>query len=103
MFNQTYADSQGGEETEDQYAAEESDRVELAIKLNYESSEYECAVCGNGRVSAEGPELFLADTWDLVCDECGRQHAPLLAALMDLGGAADGYSAVRAAPSPEDA
>lgn len=102
MFNHTHIDSRGDEDPEGESAAEVSDRVELAIKLNYESSEYECAVCGDERVSAVGPELFLADTWDLVCDECGRKHAPLLAALIDLGGAADGYAAVRAVHSPED-
>ena len=74
---------------------EESEQVQLAIKLNEESSEYECAICGDKRLSAKGPELFLADTWDLVCDECGRRYAPLLTALIDLGGAAEGYVAVQ--------
>lgn len=95
MIDWTGADSQGVENSEDEYGAEESEVVELAIKLNEESSEYECAVCGAKRISAEGPELFLADTWDIVCDACGRDHAPLLAALIDLGGAAEGYAAVR--------
>jgi hypothetical protein len=46
--------------------------------------------------------LFLADTWDLVCDECGRKHAPLLAALLDLAGAAEGYVAVMDSTQPDD-
>lgn len=92
MLNHTNIDPQDGEEPE---KAEESEQVQLAIKLNDKSSEYECAVCGDERISAEGPELFLADTWDLVCDECGRQYAPLLMALIDLSGAAEGYVTVR--------
>jgi hypothetical protein len=98
MLNQTNVDPWGDEEPRDEYAEEEAGRVELAIKLNEESSEYECAVCGDKRVSAGGPGLFLADTWDPVCDECGREHAPLLAALIDLGAAAEGYAALTEAP-----
>ena len=95
MIDWTGADSRDVEDPGDEYGAEEPEVVELAIKLNEESSEYECAVCGAKRTSAAGPELFLADTWDIVCDACGRDHAPLLAALIDLGGAAEGYAAVR--------
>lgn len=76
-------------------AMEDSDEVELAIKLNDESYQYECALCGDERTSAKGPELFLADSWDLVCDECGRKYAPLLAAMIDLSAAAEGYVATR--------
>lgn len=71
--------------------------IHLAIKINESSSEYVCAVCGDERISASGLELFLADTWDLVCAECGREHAPLLVALLDLGGAAEGFTATRLA------
>ena len=95
MLNYTNIGSRSDEEPGDEEEAEEPEQVELAIKLNEESSEYECAVCGDERISAEGPELFLADTWDLVCDECGRKYAPLLMALIDLGGAAEGYVTVR--------
>jgi len=73
--------------------------VHLAIKINESSSEYVCAVCGDERISASGLELFLADTWDVVCAECGREHAPLLVALLDLGGAAEGFTATRLAVS----
>ena len=102
MLNHTNIDSQSGEEPYDEDAAGESEQVQLAIKLNDESSGYECAVCGDERTSAEGPELFLADTWDLVCDECGRKYAPLLMALIDLGGAAEGYVTVRDATPLKD-
>ena len=102
MFDYTNADAQTAEEPEDDETVAESDQVELAIKLNEESSAYECAVCGDARTSAQGAELFLADTWDLVCDECGRKYAPLLMALIDLGAAAEGYATVREAIPPQD-
>ena len=95
MFDYTNADTQTDEEPEDELAAGESEQVELAIKLNPESSAYECALCEDARTSAQGPELFLADSWDLVCDECGRKYAPLLMALIDLGAAAEGYVTMR--------
>lgn len=97
MLNQTNYDPLSDEE-----AMDESEEIELAIKINDESADYECALCGDARVSAKGPELFLADSWDLVCDECGRKYAPLLAALIDLSGAAEGYVTVRDAIPPED-
>lgn len=90
MFNNPSTDPQ--DEVEE---LEETDEVHLAIKLNDESYQYECALCGDERVSAKGPELFLADSWDVVCDECGRKYAPLLAAMIDLGAAAEGYVATR--------
>ena len=76
--------------------------IHLAIKINESSSEYVCAVCGDERISASGLELFLADTWDIVCAECGREHAPLLVALLDLGGAAEGFTATRLAVAGSD-
>jgi hypothetical protein len=102
MFDYQNADAQNDEEPEDDQATEESDQFELAIKLNEESSAFECAVCGDARTSAQGPELFLADTWDLVCDECGRKYAPLLMAMIDLGAAAEGYVAVRETIPPQN-
>ena len=86
----------------DSEAIGDPDDVELAIKLNAESSTYECAICGDDRRSAVGPELFLSDTWDLVCDECGRKYAPALMALLDLGAAAEGYVTVRDAVPQSD-
>lgn len=103
MLDYTNADAPGDEEPGVDETVGESDQVELAIKLNEESSAYECALCGDARTSAQGPELFLADTWDLVCDECGRKYAPLLMALIDLGAAAEGYVTIRETiPQPDD-
>lgn len=92
MFDFNNAEAPGDHDPE---PGTEAEQVELAIKVNDESSAYECALCGDARTSAAGAELFLADSWDLVCDECGRKHAPLLMALIDLGAAAEGYAAVR--------
>jgi len=106
MFDYTNTAQETDQETDEQPEdgeAEESDQIDLAIKLNPESSAYECAVCEDARTSAQGPELFLADSWDLVCDECGRKYAPLLMALIDLGAAAEGYVTVRdTIPSTEE-
>ena len=102
MFDYAKADVENEEELEDDEAALESDRIDLAIKLNEDSATYECAVCGDTRASVEGPELFLADSWDLVCDECGRKYAPQLMALMDLGAAAEGYVVARDAAAPAE-
>jgi hypothetical protein len=74
---------------------EEAGGVDLAIKLNDAAGAYECALCGDERQSAVGPELYFADTWEMVCHDCAREHAPVLVALIDLGGAAEGYVAVR--------
>lgn len=90
MFDHSNTDPQGAEQ-----ALEETDEVQLAIKLNDEAYQYECALCGDERTCIVGPELFLADSWDVVCDECGRKYAPQLMALLDLGGAAEGYVAIR--------
>ena len=81
---------------------EAANGLQLAIKINESSSEYVCAVCGDERISASGLELFMADTWDIVCAECGREHAPLLVALLDLGGAAEGFTATRMAVSESE-
>ena len=39
-----------------------------------------CAICGDLTFSWEWDlQLFLAETGELVCDECGDQHSPALA------------------------
>lgn len=43
-----------------------------------------CALCGESVEADEGPQLFVADSLEIVCRDCGRQHAPPLAALLDL-------------------
>ncbi len=49
----------------------------LAIKLNNSLSNDPCALCG-ARTDPSGVDLFLEDSWSLVCDACGDLHAPEL-------------------------
>ncbi len=98
-MNDNWDSSTADEVTEE---TETTEDVYLAIKMNEESSSYVCALCGDSRVSSVGPELFLADSWDLICDECGRKYAPTLMALIDLGGAAEGYITTRDAAPPSE-
>jgi hypothetical protein len=70
-----------------------ADDKRLAIKLNNAITNDPCAICG-ARTDPTGIDLFLADTWELVCIECGRKHAPELAALLDLASAADSFAAM---------
>ena len=48
-----------------------------------------CAVCGATCLVQPGNQLFLADGDEPVCTECGRKHAPDLAALVNLASAAE--------------
>lgn len=56
--------------------------VRLAIKIsNFESAD-PCAICGEPVWSDRGPEIFMADSWAMVCCSCAREHAPELCALI---------------------
>jgi len=57
--------------------------VDLAIKRNNLASNDPCAICGGRTDPAIGPELFMADSWRVVCWDCGREHAPELVALLE--------------------
>ncbi|MDQ4078119.1 MAG: hypothetical protein M3220_17965 [Chloroflexota bacterium] len=48
-------------------------RLELAIKENHTTTSYPCALCGHSIEPNLGPELFLAQSWQLVCWNCGLQ------------------------------
>ena len=57
--------------------------VKLAIKDNNCATNDPCALCGARTDPDVGPELFMADSWALVCHECGAKYAPaLMAGLM---------------------
>jgi hypothetical protein len=53
----------------------------LAIKCNNVLTNDPCALCG-ARTDPSGVDLFLDESMELVCDECGRKHAPELMALL---------------------
>lgn len=52
--------------------------VNLAIKFYNCASDRPCAICGHLMEPLTGPELYLADTWEMVCWDCGRKYGPVL-------------------------
>ena len=56
----------------------------LTIKLPTDPIATPCKLCGRGTPATSGPNLYLSDDRELVCQECGRKHAPALAALLEL-------------------
>ncbi|MEW6229373.1 MAG: hypothetical protein AB1700_15000 [Bacillota bacterium] len=66
-------------------------KIVLAIKDNNCATNDPCALCGARTDPSCGPELFLADSWSLVCHECGEKHAPGLVRLLDLARNAEEY------------
>ena len=57
--------------------------VKLAIKMNNCATNDPCAICGARTDPGLGPELFMADSWDVVCWDCGRKYAPALVVLLE--------------------
>lgn len=66
---------------------------QFAIKLHGVLTNDPCVICG-ARTDPTGIDLFIADTWELVCMECGRKHAPELCALLELAVAASNFAAM---------
>jgi hypothetical protein len=56
----------------------------LTIKLPAHSLPHACGLCGRRTAPSSGPSLCLTESQDTVCVECGKEHAPALAALVDL-------------------
>jgi hypothetical protein len=61
----------------------------LTIKLGGGAVTEECSLCGKRLGATGGPRLFLDDGEGPVCRECGKLHAPALAALLDLARVAE--------------
>lgn len=55
----------------------------LAIKFNNCSSSAPCAICGSTVEPEIGYELFAANSYDLVCHECGRKLEPAVVAILE--------------------
>jgi hypothetical protein len=53
-----------------------------------------CAICSKAIDADVGPQLFLAESRELICCECGDAEAPELAALLRLAESAQSYIAV---------
>jgi hypothetical protein len=56
----------------------------LTIKLPDKPLPHPCGLCGRRTQAAGGPSLCLTESESVVCRECGKKHAPALAALLDL-------------------
>ena len=56
---------------------------DLAIKLNNTATNDPCAICGQRTDPGVGPELFLAESYALVCYDCGWNNAPELMAMLE--------------------
>ena len=56
----------------------------LAIKYNNCSSAEPCALCGRTVDQDVGLALFMADSYEQVCDACAATHAPELLQLLTL-------------------
>ena len=54
----------------------------LAIKDNNLCKESPCAICGLPYEPDYGNTLFLENSWDAVCDDCGIKYAPELHKLL---------------------
>lgn len=55
----------------------------IVVRLNNCAANDACALCGERTDPQVGPELFLADTWKVVCRHCGKKHAPYLTELVE--------------------
>lgn len=64
--------------------------TDLAIRVNTVLTNDPCALCGQA-TDPTGIDLYLAERPELVCHSCGFFHAPALARLLDLAGAANTF------------
>ncbi|HKB37548.1 MAG TPA: hypothetical protein VKD72_13960 [Gemmataceae bacterium] len=62
---------------------------DLVIQFHPFAAKQPCALCGQRVVFAAGPQLAAAERPGVVCRDCGKRHAPALAALVDLARAAE--------------
>ncbi len=77
-----YLSSSGTLDRRKEEGMEIVDPTGIAIKYNNLSSAEPCAICGRVVDQDVGPALFLASTYDQVCESCGEQYAPELAAML---------------------
>lgn len=62
--------------------------TQLLLQCKPEATNDACGLCGQPTAAPAGTQLILAGTDTPVCPECGRKHAPSLAALVNLADAA---------------
>lgn len=56
--------------------------MKLAIKSNNSATNDPCAICHQRTDPRIGPEMFLANEWDVVCHQCAKEHDPVLFAML---------------------
>jgi hypothetical protein len=62
----------------------------LTIKLERPAGGESCGLCGKRLHTAAGPQLYLGEgSEEPVCRDCGKRHAPPLAALLELARVAE--------------
>jgi hypothetical protein len=62
---------------------------QLAITLEPGRTAGVCCLCDQPLAPTSGPGLSLTQCSSPVCESCGKKHAPVLAALLELGRVAD--------------
>ena len=81
--------------------------VALAIKDNNCAGNDPCALCGARTDQANGPTIFLADSYEVVCDDCARMCAPWIVEARDHAAQVWNYelkqTALEANSAPADA
>jgi hypothetical protein len=63
--------------------------TQLILRCQKTETSGACGLCQRALELPAGNQLFLADSDQPVCHDCGRQHAPDLAALVHLASAAE--------------
>lgn len=61
---------------------------QVVLEYKSEESNEPCGLCGQPVTTPAGMQLLVAGTSAPVCPDCGRKHAPSLAALIQLADAA---------------
>jgi hypothetical protein len=69
--------------------------TQLLLQCKAEATNEPCGLCGQPATTAAGTQLVLACTTAPVCQDCGRIHAPSLAALVNLADAATRIGRIR--------
>jgi hypothetical protein len=61
----------------------------ITLRFCEEGGNGTCPLCGETVALRQGPGLFLGDSPEAVCRECGKKNAPHLVNLLDLAAVAE--------------
>ena len=62
--------------------------MQVVLEYKTEATNEPCCLCGQAALAPPGMQFILAGSSAPVCQDCGRKHAPSLAALVHLADAA---------------